>query len=79
LAANETPRCDVCGATYEERPLTLTVKFRETTCYCSTCERLVDAGMLRPEMVDGVLRFRQWHIGEWTPGELLPTSKAMAA
>lgn len=44
---------------------------RQATCYCEFCEGLVKAGLIRPEIVDGELRFRQWRMGEWTPGELL--------
>jgi hypothetical protein len=67
------PRCDVCGDDGTFRPLQVTYgKSGDVTCYCSLCEGLVKAGLLRPELVDGKLRFRKWHMGEWTPGELLP-------
>jgi len=67
-----TPRCDVCGDDGTRRSLTIVFSKRgqvETTC--EFCQGLIDAGLIRPEQVDGELRWRQWH-PEWKPGELLP-------
>jgi hypothetical protein len=67
------PRCDVCGEDGSHRTLTVTSKCNGIVeCYCDFCEGLVRDGLLRPEMVEGKLRFRQYHPVPMQPGELVP-------
>lgn len=73
MASTADFRCDVCGVPGDMKPLTLNMdRDGTTTIYCDLCAGLVDAGLIRAELVDGVLRYRQWHIQPMTPGELLP-------
>jgi hypothetical protein len=67
-------RCECCG-TNGQQGRAVSVTFSRTTdcrAICEFCQGLIDAGLIREEWIDGERRFRQWHMGEWTPGELLP-------
>ena len=62
--------CEVCGRS--DRGLTIVSPFRgPTTIRCELCQGLIDANLIRPEVIDGVTRYRQWH-PDWRPGALLP-------
>ena len=74
--STEEIRCECCGVPSDLSPLTVTYAKDVTTILCAPCERLIDAGMLRPETIDGRLRYRQWHFQPMTPGDLLPDSTA---
>lgn len=69
------PVCECCGATWEDRTIDIafTKGGEEAEMLCHFCKGLIEAGMLRPEVVRGRRRYRQWHF-EWKPGELLPAA-----
>lgn len=70
-------RCEVCGR--NDRDLTIDQPFDGPgTIRCSLCQGLVDSNIIRLEIIEGVNRYRQWHI-EWSPGDLLPLPKALSA
>lgn len=67
-------RCQSCGI--PARATTIDVKVEawndEMTILCRTCQRLVDAGMLRRDAdARGRVCYRQWHF-DWTPDDLMP-------
>lgn len=65
-------RCEVCGR--NDRGLTISSQFTGpvvAVVRCELCQGLIDANLIRPELVDGELRYRGWHV-EWTPGDLIP-------
>lgn len=63
--------CDVCKRDETQVVLTATWASKgPPEIRCEFCQGLLDAGLIRPEMVDGVLRFRQW-FPEWKPGKLV--------
>ncbi len=73
---NELP-CQCCGLPGYEvwrlgRTMSITFVKDRTDILCTFCEGLIEAGLLRPETVDSKLRYRQWHMGDWTPGDLVP-------
>lgn len=74
VEGQDWPCCDVCGIpAYSQE---VTIKFEkdwEPEVLCKSCERLIDAGMLRRE---GPGVYRRWTF-EWQPGELVkPPDKA---
>lgn len=66
--------CDCCGLSSSQsgRTIAFVIAREESSALCDLCERLIAEGLLRPETVDGELRYRQWHYQPMTPGELLP-------
>ena len=66
--------CQCCGVTGRQGGLiTCTQRSGEPLeALCDFCERMIEAGMLRPEIHDGRLVYRQWHFRSMVPGELLP-------
>ena len=66
--------CEVCGGDGTHHAITVTLSFRESTVLCEFCQGLIDAGLIRraADDPDGTHRYRQWHMGNWTPGELVP-------
>lgn len=71
----EGPACECCGGPVSE--IHFTKGGEEATAVCGLCDGLVAAGMLRREIVDGEVRYRQWYF-EWKPGALLPRPKDRA-
>lgn len=70
-------RCGCCGRT--DGDLLIDQPFEgPATILCAFCRGLIDANLIRVEVVDAVLRYRQWRIA-WTPGDLIPLPKTPSA
>lgn len=66
--------CEVCGRNGEQVELTITfgMSVPPPNIVCGLCSGLIESGLIRPEGDgNGGTVYRQWHMGEWTPGELL--------
>ncbi len=64
--------CEVCGVPASLRALTATWSKDQQTIRCDFCQRLIDSGMIRPDVIEnGRQRYRRWNFN-WTEGDLLP-------